>query len=161
MSEADLDNPFWMPLMRGWATSRTALQFARGHDWSEFMQLRIHMGREEPVPSPAVTKAYLEGTLGFFPMFLNQEAAAGQRFTTVMAFTDPGVGAFSIEVADGIATIKEGQAHDPDLVMTQGAATFEKTFRGILDPGEAIQSGQVQVSDFEKLATFGQLFPMG
>jgi putative sterol carrier protein len=161
MSDADLDKPFWMPLMRGWATSRAGLEFTRGHDWSEFMQLRIHMGRQEPVPSPAITKSYLGTMLQFLPMVLNQEAAAGQRFTTVMAFTDPGVGAFSIEVADGAATIKEGQAPDPDLVMTQSSTTFEKTFRGILDSGEAIQSGQVQVSDFERLATFGQLFPMG
>ena len=160
MSDADLDKPFWMPIFRGWATSRAGLEFCRGHDYSEFLQMRIHMGRDEPVPSPAITKSYLAGVLGFFPMFLNREAAAGQHFTVVMAFTDPGVGAFTIEVADGVATTKEGDAPDADLVMTQSATTFEKTMRGILDPVEAIQSGLLQVSDFESLGTFGQLFPM-
>lgn len=124
------------------------------------MQLRIHMGRQDPVPSPAITKIYLGGTLGFFPMFLDTQAAADQQFTTVMTFTDPGVGAFIIQVADRSATVKEGEISGPDFVITQSAETFEKTFRGILDPGEAIQSGLVQVSDFESLATFGQLFPM-
>jgi hypothetical protein len=160
MSDPDLDNPFWMPIMRGWATTRAGLEFTRGHDWSEFMQLRIHMGRQEPVPSPGITKSYLQGMLGFFPMILNREAAVEQQFTTVMAFTDSGVGAFTIDVTDGGATLKEGEAPEADLVMTQSAETFEKTFRGILDPGEAIQSGMVQVSDFESLGTFGQLFPM-
>jgi hypothetical protein len=100
----------------------------------------ILMGRDEPVPSPVITKSYLAGVLGFFPIFLNREAAAGQHFMVVMAFTDPGVGVFTIEVADGVATTKEGDAPDADLVMTLSAATFEKTTCGILDPMEAIQS---------------------
>jgi hypothetical protein len=44
--------------------------------------------------------------------------------------------------------------------MTQSAETFEKTMRGILEPGESIQSGQVQVSEFENLGTFSRLFLM-
>ena len=44
--------------------------------------------------------------------------------------------------------------------MTQRTETLEKTLCGILDPGEVIHSGLVQVSDFENLATFGPLFPM-
>ena len=98
--------------------------------------------------------------MGFFPMFLSQEAAAGQRFSIVMAFTDPGVGAFTLEVADGAATIKEGETPDADLVMKQSSTTFEKTLCDILDPSEAIQSGLVQANNFENLGTFGQLFPM-
>ncbi len=160
MDDADLDSPFWMPLMAGWTTARAGLDFCRAHDWSEFTQLRIHMGREQSVPSAGVTRNYLRGAMGFFPLFLNPEEAAGQQFTAVMAFTDPGVGAFTIQVADGAATIQEGHAPQADLVMTQSATTFEKTLRRILDPAEAIQSGQLQVSDFEQLATFGRLFPM-
>ena len=98
--------------------------------------------------------------MGFFPMFLSQEAAAGQRFSTVMAFTNPGVGAFTFEVADVAATIKEGETPDPDLVMMQSSTTSEKTLRGILVPSEAIQSSLVQANNFENLGSFGQLFPM-
>jgi putative sterol carrier protein len=77
-----------------------------------------------------------------------------------MAFTDPGVGAWTIQITDGSATVAEGAAADADLVITQSSETFEKTFRGIQDPAEAMQSGAVLVSNFESLATFGQLFPM-
>lgn len=160
MSDLDLDQPFWMPLYLGWTTARQGLEFTRGHDWSEFTQLRIHMGREEPLPSAAITRAYLGRMLGFFPMFLNPEAAADRQFTAVYAFTDPGVGSFTMRVANGTAALVSGADSEPDLVMTQSATTFEKTFQGIVDPGEAIQSGLVQVNDFESLATFGELFPM-
>jgi hypothetical protein len=160
MSDVDLDSPFWMPFYSGWTTAREGFEFTRGHDWSEFTQLRIHIGREEPIPSAAITRAYLERMLGFFPMFLNTEAAADQQFTAVYAFTNPGVGAFTMQVADGTAVLSRGAAPEADLVMTQSATTFEKTLRGILDPAEAVQSGLVQVNDFESLAIFGQLFPM-
>jgi putative sterol carrier protein len=102
----------------------------------------------------------LNTLLNFFPLFLNQEAAVGQQLTTVMAFTDPGVGAWTIHVGDGMVTVSQGESADADLVITQSAATFEKSRQGMHDPVEAIQSGQVQVSDFDKLAIFGQLFPM-
>jgi hypothetical protein len=160
MDDADLERRCWMPIMMGWAMASDLLGFCRGHDWSKFTQLRIHMGRAEPVPSPAITRAYLGGMLSMFPMFLNQEAAAGQKFTAVMAFTDPGVGAWTIGVAGGAAAVSEGQAESADLVMTQSAETFEKSLRRIHNPAEAIQAGQIRVSNFESLATFGQLFPM-
>jgi len=160
MSDADLEKPFWMPLFSGWSTAREGFEFTRAHDWSEFMQLRIHMGREEPVPSAGVTRAYLGRMLGALPMFLNQAAASNRQFTAVMAFTDPGVGAFTLRVADGEATLKSGETPGADLVMTQSAATYLQTLVGMHDPGEAIQSGLIQVNNFESLATFGQLFPM-
>lgn len=160
MTDADLDRAFWMILFSGWSTAHEGFEFTRAHDWGEFMQLRIHMGREEPVPSAAVTRAYLRRMLGGFPLFLNREAAAGRTFTAVMAFTDPGVGAFTLRVADGAATFSSGEAPDADLVMTQSAETYLKTLTGMLYPAEAIQTGLVQVNDFASLATFGQLFQM-
>ena len=156
MDDADLARRAFQPIMEGWATVRAC----RNHDWSEFMQLRIHMGRDEPVPSPEITRNYLGTMLGFFPMMLNTEAATGQDFTVVMDFGDPEVGAWTIQVENGTASVRQGAADNPDMIMTQSAETFEKTFRRIHDPVEAIQSGQVQVSDFQALSTFGQLFPM-
>lgn len=160
MNDADLARPCWQPIFMGWGTARDLLAFCLNHDWSEFTQLRIHMGRTEPVPSPAITRSYLGTMLNYFPMFLNQDAATGQEFTAVMAFTDPDVGAWTIRVAEGSATISEGEAANADLVMTQSAETFEKSFRRIHNPAEAIQSGAIQVSNFESLGIFGQLFPM-
>jgi hypothetical protein len=91
---------------------------------------------------------------------LNKEAAHGREFRTVMAFTDPGVSDFIIEVTDGEASVRPGRVEEPDLLITQSAETFEKTLRGIQPLAEAIQEGAVQFSDMESLATFGELFPM-
>ena len=159
LNDDDLDRPFWMLLLLGWTTARTGLAFCLSHDWSEFMQLRIHMGQQEPAPSAAANRAYINFILPLLTFGLDKEAAGDREFTAVMAFTDPGVGAWTIRVADGEATLSEGAAQNADLVMTQSIETFEKTIRGIQDPAEAIQSGAIQVSDFEALATYGQLFP--
>jgi len=140
-------------------TKRDGLEFCRDHDWSVFTQLRIHMRRTEPVPSPAVTRGYVGTWMSSLPMFLNQAVANGHRFTVVMAFTDPGVGAWTIRVADGAATASEGEVTGTDLVITQSAESFEKPIRRMHDPAGAVLSGKIQISNFESLAMFEQLFP--
>ena len=161
LKDDDLEqHPFWMPLLDGWVTTRRGLEFCLNHDWSTFTQLRIHMGRTEPVPSPAVTRRYLDSVVNSFPMLLNKTAVDGQQFTAVLAFTDPGVGVWTIRVADGATTVSEGDAANADLVITQSAEVFEKYIRRMQTPAQAIQSGEIQVSNFENLATFGQLFPI-
>lgn len=161
-SDADLERSFWLPFWGGnWVPMRNGLYFTMNHDWSEFMQLRIHLGRSEPVPSPEITTMYLGAALGFtYLASLNKEAAQGCSFSTLMAFTDPGVSDFVVEGKDGEASVSPGTAADPDLVITQSAETFERIIRGIQPLPEAIQEGAVQVSDMEKLAVFGELFPM-
>jgi len=161
-SDAGLERPMWMPFMGGnWVVARNGLYFTLGHDWSEFMQLRIHMGRTVPIPSPEITTFYLGSAMGIvYPSSLNKEAAKDLEFTVIMAFTDPGVIDFIVEVRDGAVTVRPGQAEDPDLVITQSAETFERTIHGIQPFPEAMQDGSVQVSDMGKLATFGELFPM-
>lgn len=162
MSDADLERSIWWPFMGGgWQPAISAVMFCLTHDWSEFMQLRIHMGNSQPVPSPSITNAYLGGMIGMaFPMFLDTEVANGRQFTAVFAFTDPDVNPLTIRVADGAATVEPGQPDDADLILTQSSETWEKTFRRIAEFPDAIQSGAIQVSDMEGLATFGTLFPM-
>jgi hypothetical protein len=161
LNDADLDQHlFWGPLLKGSVTIRRGLEFCLNHDWSMFTQLRIHMGRAEPVPSPAVTRGYLGSLINSFPMLLNKSAVNHQQFTAVLAFADPGVGAWTIQVAGGAATAREGDATNPDLVMTQSAEAFEKYIRHIQTPGQAIQTGEILVSSFESLTTFGELFLM-
>jgi hypothetical protein len=159
MTDADLERLFWMPIFQGWVTTRDALEFCRDHDWSVFTQLRIHMRRTQPVPSPAVTRGYLGTWMNFLSTSLNRAVVDGHRFTAVMAFTDPGVGAWTIRVADGAATISEGEGACADLVIVQSAETFEKSIHHLNDPAGAILSGKIQVSNFESLAKFEQLFP--
>lgn len=161
MADADLERPFFMLLMSGWSTAREGFEFTRSHDWSEFIQLRFHMGRRDPVPSPAITRAFIQRMLSFYPMFLNRAAAEGRTFKAVMAFTDPGVGAFNLQVKDNSAIFMVGNTPGADLVMTQSAETFVKTLNGMHDPAAAMQSGEIQVSDFNALAEFGELFKIG
>ena len=86
--------------------------------------------------------------------------AAGVDFTAVFDFSDPGVSPFAIRVKDGSATVEQGRPNGADLVLTESAETFEKTFRGIATFPDLIKSGAVQVSNMEGLAKFGSLFPM-
>jgi hypothetical protein len=165
LSDADLDRLTWFPFLfnggNGWVTAQVPLTFCLTHDWSEFMQLRIHAGLKEPMPSPSITTLYLGGMIGMaFPTFLDGDAAAGQEFTAVFDFSDPGVSPFALRVADGAATAEPGKPDSADLVLTLSAETFEKTFRGITTFPDAIQSGAIRVSDMEGLAQFGTLFPM-
>ncbi len=161
-SDANLDCPAWYPFGGGmWANVRAPLLFCLTHDWSEFMQLRVHMGLSAPVPDPAITSIYMTRILNLFmPRRLNPQAAAGKQFSVVYAFTDPGVTPVTIQVSDGTAKIVPGGYENPDLVLAQSAETFEKTLRGIQKFPAAIQSGAIQVNNLESLTTFGQLFPM-
>ena len=151
-----------MPFMGGrFLTTRDSLLWAWGHDWSEFMQLRIHMERSEPQPSPESTSHYLATIIGVvYPLFLDKEAARGREFRAVMAFTDLGVNDIIIDVSGGEAAITQDTGETADLVITQSAETFEKSLRGIVPFPELLQSGAILVSDMEALATMGELFPM-
>ena len=162
MNDADLERPAWYPFGGGmWANVRAPLQFCLAHDWSEFTQLRIHMRLSEPIPDPAITSAYVVRMLNLSMLRrLNSQAANGVPFSAVYAFTDPGVTPVTLQVSDGAAKIIPGDYEHPDLVMTQSAETFEKTLRGIQKFPDAIQSGAIQINNFESLTTFGQLFPM-
>lgn len=162
LDDADLERPHWLPFFGGnWATVREGLHFLLGHDWSEFMQLRIHMGESQPVPSPEITAFYLYRMFaGLYPMFFDKEAAAGRTFKADMVFTDPGISDIVIDIKDNAVTVTTGPTEAADLVITQSAETFEKVFRGILPYPEAMQSGAVQVNDMDALATLGALFPM-
>ncbi|MDX1688980.1 MAG: DinB family protein [Candidatus Promineifilaceae bacterium] len=160
MDDAHLERPFWIPAYMGWVTARDGLALCYIHDWSHFTQLRIQMGRTEPRPSAAITRGYLSAMLNLMTRFLNRDAAGGREFSVVMAFTDPDVGAWTIHVGKGRATVSDGRAADADLIITQSAETFEKSLQRMHDPVEAIESGQIQVSNFESLGTFGELFPM-
>ncbi len=162
MNDADLDRPAWYPFGGGmWANVRAPLQFCLAHDWSEFMQMRIHMGLSEPIPDPAITSIYVVRMINLaMPRRLNANAANGNQFAVVYVFTDPGVTPVTIRVSDGAAKINPGADDNPDLILTQSAETFEKTLRGIQKFPDAIQSGAIQVNNFETLTTFSQLFPV-
>jgi putative sterol carrier protein len=80
-------------------------------------------------------------------------------FSVVYEFTDRALSPITLRVKDGAATAGHGRPEDADLLITQSAETFEKVFRGIQSPMDAMQSGEMRVSNMETLGTFGVLFP--
>jgi hypothetical protein len=161
LTDDDLQRPFYMPLLgMGWVNAGMGLMLPVVHNWSELTQLRVHMGRGEPVPSTAVTNTYLGAIIGFMGMFMDRQAAQGLNFTVVYDFTDPGISPVTFQVRDGAPSATPGRPERADLVITESAETFEKVFRGIQSPMDALQSGAMRVSNMEALGTFGKLFPM-
>jgi putative sterol carrier protein len=160
LTDEDVQRPMYMPLLAmGWVNAGMGLGLAVVHNWSEFTQLRVHMGRAEPVPSASTTNTYLVSILNFMGMGLNRQAAQGVDFSVVYEFTDLGVSPITLRVKDGAVTAAPGRPEDPDLVITQSAETFEKVFRGIQSPMDAMQSGAMRVSNMEALGTFAAFFP--
>jgi hypothetical protein len=135
ISDADLSRPVFIHLPGcGWLTARFALEACRAHTWSHFLQLRLHMKRDRPVPSLSVTHGALAFYMGFFPMTLNRAQAAKTPFTLVMEFTGLGGGAWTVRVADGACTVREERAPQADLVMMQSPETFLKTLAEMHNP---------------------------
>ena len=157
LSDADLAWPVWFSLVsvRGWRTVDFALWVCLIHTWMEFMQLRLHAQRDRPVPSPAITHIAIGGYTRLLQIFLDQERAAETRLTAIREITGPGGGAWTIEVVDGACTITEGRPAQADLVVAQSPEVYVKAPLPIV----VMKNREAQVSDWEKLAIFSQLFP--
>jgi hypothetical protein len=158
MSDADLDVPGFTPLMgTGWVPGRMLLGAALAHSWAHYTEARLRLGRRGPLTSEAATHR----TLGFFmelmPLFASKAEIAKGPFVATMAFTGPGGGAWTIRVADGELTSREGAADDADVVLTQSAETFEKTHSNISGPMWLMLTGQIRVKGFAKMGRFGKL----
>ncbi len=160
MTDEDLGRPFYMPLLgMGWVNAGMGLTLGVIHNWSELTQLRVRAGHSEPVPSAGVTNTYLAGIIGFMAMFMDKQAAQGLDFTLVYDFTDPGISPVTFQVRNGVPSATPGRPERADLVITESSETFEKVFRGIQSPMDAMQSGAMRVDNPQALGTLGALFP--
>ena len=160
MPDEQLSEPVWIPLVGcGWLPAAASIGSCLAHTWSEFVQLRHHMGRSEPEPLLQATHAASGFLQEFLPAFVNREKAKEARLTLVIELTGPGGGAWTLWVADGKCRVSEERAADADLVISQSPETAELVRQGKIDFGEAMQSGAIQVQGAEHLATFGELFP--
>jgi DinB superfamily/SCP-2 sterol transfer family len=160
LSDADLDRPAWSSLPGGgWQTVRRALEMCTAHTWNHLMELRLRLKRTSPEPQPSQTHRALAFYMNFFPAMCNRAQAATTRFTSVMEFTGPGGGAWSLHVADGACCAVEERASQPDLVLIQSAATFQATMIGAQNPMLAMLTGKIKVRGLRNMATFGKLFP--
>jgi DinB family protein/SCP-2 sterol transfer family protein len=160
LSDADLVRPVWSPLPGGgWQTVRSALEGCTAHTWNHLMELRLRLKRTSPAPTPSQTHRALAFYMNIFPSMCNRAQAANTHFTSVMEFTGPGGGAWSLHVADGTCCAVEERAPRPDLVLTQSYETFQATMIGAQNPVLAMLTGKIKVRGLRNMGTFGKLFP--
>ena len=186
LSEAELERPVFIPLVGlGWVSVRVALETCYSHTWNHLMQLRFWMQRQAPTPSPAQTQRERSSTprqarllrqdvepspaqthralsyfMTSFAQNMDRQLAAQASLTTVMEFSGPGVGIWTLHVADGICRVSERRATQAELVIVQSPETFVRTRTGIEHPRLARWRGKIKVSDRGKLGTFEKLFPI-
>jgi hypothetical protein len=160
LPDEDLMNKLvWFPLVGcGWVPAYVSVAFGIAHTWSEFIQARHIMGRSGPEPLPEATHFTLNFLGGMFPAFMNPEAAKGVSFATVLEFTGPGGGDWTVKAEDGKASVEAGRTAKPDLVITQTPVAFELIRQNKLDPMQAMQSGDFKAEPIEAMQTFGTLF---
>jgi hypothetical protein len=164
MQDTDFDRPVWLPLLvGGWVPTHAVLEGCRLHTWSQFMELRLrHPARSErslPVPHAATTHGALGDLMGFFPVMLNRVQAEQTSLTLAMVFSGPGGGTWTVSVANGACTVREGQSAQADLIVAQSPESFMKTRLGLHDPLVAMQSGEIAVQGSEHIGAFAALFP--
>ena len=158
LEEGDLDAPAFTPLLgTGWVPSRMLPAACLAHSWAHYTEARLRLGRRGPLPSDAATHRTLEFFMSLMPMFASKAEIAKGSFAATMVFTGPGGGAWTIRVADGALTSREGAAPDADVVLTQSAETFEKTHSNISSPMWLMLTGQIKMKGFAKMGRFGKL----
>jgi len=161
LSEADLDRPVFIPLLGlGWVSVRVALETCYSHTWNHFMQLRFWMKCETLTLSSEQTWHALSYFMASFAQNMDREQARQTRLTTVMEFSGPGGGAWTLHVADGACHVSEGRTARADLVIIQSQETFVKTRTGIENPALALWTGKIKVRGLRNLGTFEKLFPI-
>jgi hypothetical protein len=160
LADGDLERRVWSSLPGGgWQTIRNALEGCTAHTWNHLMELRLRLKHTSPAPTPSQTHRALGFYMNIFPAMCDRAQAANTRFTSVMEFTGPGGGAWSLHVANGTCCAVEERAQQPDLVLTQSYETFQATMIGAQNPMVALLTGKVKVRGLRKMGTFGKLFP--
>lgn len=161
LSEADLERPVFIPLVGlGWVSIRVALETSYSHTWNHFMQLRFWMKCNSITPEPEQTRHALSYFMVSFAQRLDREQAAQVHLTTVMEFSGPGGGVWTLYVAGGNCRVSEGRAARADLVIIQSPETFVRTRTGIENPTLALWTGKIKVLGLQNLGTFEKLFPI-
>jgi len=161
LSVADLERSVFIPLVGlGWVSVRVALETCYSHTWNHFMQLRFWMKSNASTPSPAQTHCALSYFMASYARNMDRQQAAQTRLTTVMEFTGPGGGAWTLRVADGNCWISGGRAARADLVIVQSPETFVRTRTGIEHPTLALWTGKIKVRGWDKLGAFEKVFPI-
>ena len=160
LGEGGLDRPVFLPLFGAWVNTGAVLMACGAHAWNHHTELRIRLERDGPEASESAVHTSLAFYQTLAPhIMLNREQAATRRLTAVMDFPGHGGGVWTCTVGDGGFTVSEERAEKPDIVMTQSPDTFVKTWTGMADPAQLIQSGEIKVEGTpESMEAYGALF---
>jgi len=159
MSEAQLQDHAWMPLLFGWGPAWGVAQAAVVHNVAEYWKLWIRTGQKTPAPSPDAVHVRLDFMMRFMPVAMNKELAARTPFTAVWNFTGPGGGAWTFRVRGAQCRVSEELASPADVMLTMKPETFHKIVAKMTAPPLLMLTGQMKVKGLGKMGTFGKLFP--
>ncbi|MDE3057797.1 MAG: SCP2 sterol-binding domain-containing protein [Bacteroidota bacterium] len=159
MTDKNLSEKAWNPLLCGWVTKAIMLKSILVHNTGEYYKLWFRTGKKGPMPNPAVVHLRLELMMNFMSLMLNKEAAANKHFTLVWNFDGPGGGAWTFQVHEGQCTVSAVAAEHPNLMITMKPETFQKMVAKMESPVWLMLSGQVKIRGFGAMGAFGKLFP--
>lgn len=159
MTDQQLQDKAWMPLLFGWSPAWGVAQAAVVHNVAEYWKLWLRTGKRTPPPSPDAVHVRLDFMMRFMPAAMNRELAARTPFTAVWNFTGPGGGAWTFRVRDGKCTVTEELASPADVMLTMKPETFHKIVVKMSPPPLLMLTGQMKVKGLSKMGTFGKLFP--
>ena len=159
MTERDLDDAAWMPLIFGWTTKRGLLQACIIHNVAEYWKLWIRTGKRRPAPSPAAVHLRLDFMMRFMPASMNQELAAKKPFVMTWNFDGPGGGAWTFNVANGSCTVTDTAEPSANLRITMKPENFHKLVANMSPPPMLMLTGQMKIRGFGAMGTFAKMFP--
>ena len=169
LTDADLANPAWFPLlnMRGFRSTQVALAFCGGHIWQHMEEARVRYGHAGTLIRPELTHALLNGTIPGIPLylivpttslFLDAGRAKELGFSFALNIIDPGGGIWSFRASDSGWQVAEVVSADTDLVLSMDLDIYIKMRHFIIDMPSLIGSGDIRASDNRALAVYDQLF---
>jgi len=159
ITDPQLEDRAWMPLIFGWATVGDVLRAIIVHNVAEYWKLWIRTGKRSPAPSPDAVHLRLDFMMNFMPATLNRDLAAKKPFVVTWDFVGPGGGAWTFNVANGACTISRSRPPRTDLTITMAPETFHKLIAKMTPPPLLMLTGQMKVKGFGAMGTFAKMFP--
>jgi putative sterol carrier protein len=93
------------------------------------------------------------------PMGLNKEAAKDAHVVYQFNLSGEGGGQFIVSIQNGVCTVKEGVAENPDVTVSASAADYINIATGAYPFGLAFINGRLKVAgDLRLLIRMGKYF---
>ena len=92
------------------------------------------------------------------PSRLKAEEAAGQSGVFHFQLEGETGGEFTVNVADGVCTVAEGLAGEPDCVISAQATDFEDAELGRVNRQMAVMMGKIKISNLAAMLKFIGMF---